>query len=84
MAFALSDVFAPHPLALVIAVAADLALGDPVYRFHPVRLMGGALTLIESGLRRVGADGYGEMLMDNYARRVFESDPDALVDDLTP
>ena len=59
MAFALSDVFAPNPLALVIAVAADLALGDPVYRFHPVRLMGGALTLIESSLRRVGADGYG-------------------------
>ena len=45
--------------ALAVAALLDLALGDPVYRFHPVRLMGASLTTIENGLRRVGADGYG-------------------------
>ena len=35
------------------------SLGDPVYRFHPVRLIGASLTAIENGLRRIGADGYG-------------------------
>ena len=44
---------------LAVAVLLDLALGDPVYRFHPVRLMGASLTAIENGLRRLGADGYG-------------------------
>jgi adenosylcobinamide-phosphate synthase len=59
VAFPLSDVLAGHPLALLVAVAADLALGDPVYRAHPIRLMGRALTWLEGGLRRIGADGYG-------------------------
>jgi adenosylcobinamide-phosphate synthase len=59
VALALSDALAPQPVALLIAVAADLAMGDPVYRLHPVRLIGGALSFIESGLRRLGADGYG-------------------------
>ena len=45
--------------ALAVAVLFDLAFGDPVYRFHPVRLMGASLTAIENGLRRLGADGYG-------------------------
>ncbi len=48
-----------QPDALAAAVVLDLLLGDPVYRFHPVRLMGGSLSLIEKGLRRIGADGYG-------------------------
>lgn len=59
MALALSDALAAHPVALLVAVAADLAIGDPVYRLHPVRLVGAALTALESLLRRVGADGYG-------------------------
>jgi adenosylcobinamide-phosphate synthase len=59
VALALTDVVAAHPIVLVVAVAADLVIGDPVYRLHPVRLIGGALTAIESALRRAGADGYG-------------------------
>jgi adenosylcobinamide-phosphate synthase len=47
-----------HPLALVLAVLLDLAVGDPVYRAHPVRLIGGSLSVLENGLRRLGADGY--------------------------
>ncbi len=41
------------------AVAADLAFGDPVYRWHPVRLIGRSLRAIEGVLRRSGVDGYG-------------------------
>ncbi len=50
---------APDPMALGVAVAVDLAIGDPVYRWHPVRLIGQALSWLEAQLRRVGADGYG-------------------------
>ena len=31
-----------------------------------------------------GADVYADLLLDNYSRSLFASDPDALVDDLTP
>ena len=55
----LTSALGAQPDALAAAVVLDLLLGDPVYRFHPVRLMGGSLSLIEKGLRRVGADGYG-------------------------
>jgi len=55
----LAHLLAGHPLALAIALAADLAVGDPVYRLHPVRLIGDALHWIENILRSIGADGYG-------------------------
>lgn len=41
-----------------MAVALDLALGDPVYAAHPVRLIGATLAWIENALRRAGLDGY--------------------------
>jgi adenosylcobinamide-phosphate synthase len=47
------------PRLLAIAVVADLALGDPAYPLHPVRLMGATLSRLEAALRRMGADGYG-------------------------
>jgi adenosylcobinamide-phosphate synthase len=59
MAFALAPVLAPNAYALALAVACDLALGDPVYRAHPVRLIGRTLQAFERGLRHVGADEYG-------------------------
>ena len=59
MAFSLDWPLAPHPVALGVAVALDFATGDPEYRLHPVRLIGRSLELVERGLRRVGADGYG-------------------------
>ena len=31
-----------------------------------------------------GADVYAELLFENYAQKLFATDPDALVDDLTP
>ena len=49
---------APSPLVLGAALALDLAIGDPSYPAHPVRLIGAAIAGVERGLRRVGADGY--------------------------
>ncbi len=59
MASELGSLLAGDPLILASAVLADLALGDPVYRWHPIRLIGRTLTAIEDGLRRLGLDGYG-------------------------
>ncbi len=51
-------VLAPDPVLLLCAVVLDGVLGDPVYRWHPVRLMGHTLTGVERMLRRTGLDGY--------------------------
>jgi adenosylcobinamide-phosphate synthase len=59
MAPDLIDFLAPHPVMMSTAVVLDLAIGDPVYRLHPVRLMGDALLFFERQLNAVGADGYG-------------------------
>jgi adenosylcobinamide-phosphate synthase len=45
--------------ALAAAVLLDLLIGDPVYRAHPVRLIGALLSAMERLLRRVGLDGRG-------------------------
>jgi adenosylcobinamide-phosphate synthase len=50
---------APDAALLITAVAADLALGDPAYAWHPIRLVGAALTWTEDRLRAAGYDGYG-------------------------
>jgi adenosylcobinamide-phosphate synthase len=63
MAGDLIRLLGPDPVALLIAIIADLLLGDPVYRFHPVRLMGGALSIVERWLRSIGAGGYGGGIM---------------------
>jgi adenosylcobinamide-phosphate synthase len=52
-------ILSPDPVLLAIAVGLDLALGDPAYSWHPVRLIGSALTRIETWLRACGLDGYG-------------------------
>lgn len=49
---------APSATALLLATALDLAIGDPVYAWHPVRLIGRSLTFIENFLRRIHLDGY--------------------------
>jgi adenosylcobinamide-phosphate synthase len=56
---ALFGALLPNPAILLIAVAVDLAIGDPVYPLHPIRVIGLKLTAIENILRRGGADGYG-------------------------
>jgi adenosylcobinamide-phosphate synthase len=54
----LATFLAPSAILLAVAVVIDLAIGDPSYALHPVRLIGRLLTVIERGLRAVGADGY--------------------------
>lgn len=55
----------PDPILLLFAVFLDGLFGDPVFAWHPIRLMGGTLTIFERMLRRLGLDGYagGCMLM---------------------
>lgn len=55
----LVDVLRPDPAALAVALVVDLAVGDPVYRAHPIRLIGTSLRWFESRLRGAGLDGYG-------------------------
>jgi adenosylcobinamide-phosphate synthase len=59
VAFGLTPLLAPSASLLMLAVVADYVIGDPVYRWHPVRLIGGLLRTTERALRRGGADGYG-------------------------
>ncbi len=59
MEHALIDALLPRPEILLIAVAADLVIGDPVYPLHPIRIIGTLLAHLEAGLRRIDADGYG-------------------------
>ncbi len=42
-----------------LALLLDWALGDPVYSWHPIRLMGRLLATCESILRRLGWNGKG-------------------------
>ena len=50
---------APDAALLAAAVALDLLIGDPQYRWHPIRLMGDTIGALERGLRAAGLDGYG-------------------------
>lgn len=49
----------PDPVLLAVGVAADVVIGDPVYAWHPVRLIGRCLSWLEGHLRSAGLDGYG-------------------------
>jgi len=55
----LVDALRPDATALAAAFVIDLVVGDPVYRAHPIRLMGGTLRWFEGRLRAFGFDGYG-------------------------
>ena len=46
-------------LVMALAFVLDLIWGDPVYPFHPVRMMGRAIAGIENRLRRMGWSGFG-------------------------
>ena len=47
-----------HPgMMLAMILGLDLLFGDPVYRLHPVRLIGKFLTWYESRLRQIGLNG---------------------------
>jgi adenosylcobinamide-phosphate synthase len=52
-------VLSPGAALLMLGVAIDLAVGDPTYAWHPVRLVGAMLIAVERRLRDAGLDGYG-------------------------
>lgn len=53
------DALTPGAGPLAAALLLDLAFGDPVYAWHPVRLMGRSLAWFEERLRALGFDGRG-------------------------
>ncbi len=58
----INEAFGPLGSALLLTVLAllgDLFVGDPVYRWHPVRVLGAVIARCESFLRRRGWDGIG-------------------------
>jgi adenosylcobinamide-phosphate synthase len=55
----LIDALRPDATALAAAFVIDLVVGDPVYRAHPIRLIGSSLRWFEGRLRASGLDGYG-------------------------
>jgi adenosylcobinamide-phosphate synthase len=44
-------------ITIVAAYLLDLVVGDPPYRFHPVRMIGSGISLTEAILRRLGLTG---------------------------
>ena len=54
-----------HPaFMLSMILVLDLIFGDPVYRFHPVRMIGSLISWHEAGLRHSGLNGkFGGVLL---------------------
>jgi adenosylcobinamide-phosphate synthase len=46
-------------IVIVLGFILDLIIGDPHYRYHPVRIMGGGIVFFEKILRRFRLDGLG-------------------------
>lgn len=49
----------PHLGLILVAAALDAALGDPIYRLHPIRMLGAWILACERLLFRIGLDGRG-------------------------
>jgi len=45
-------------LFLLAAFVLDSLFGDPPYRFHPIRILGGSIGFVERVLRKLSVDGY--------------------------
>lgn len=52
------EILQPSVVLLLIAVTLDLFFGDPIYRLHPIRLMGSTLSRYEKALHVSNLDGY--------------------------
>ena len=54
-----------HPaFTLLMILGLDLIFGDPVYRFHPIRIIGCLISWHEKGLRQLGLNGkFGGVLL---------------------
>lgn len=54
---------AAHPALIVVAGLLDAVFGDPVYRWHPIRLLGAWSLWWERRLFALGLNGYGGGLL---------------------
>ena len=54
-----------HPASMLLMIMGlDLIFGDPVYSFHPVRIIGSLISYYETGLRHSGFNGrFGGVLL---------------------
>jgi adenosylcobinamide-phosphate synthase len=52
------EALAPRASFLVAGLLLDALIGDPQFRFHPIRLIGSMLAAAENFLRRMRWDGY--------------------------
>ena len=50
---------APAASLLIAGLILDALIGDPQFRYHPIRLIGRTLSACEAFLRRLNWDGYG-------------------------
>jgi len=51
-------------ILLLCCIVIDSIFGDPVYRYHPIRLLGNFLSLVEKYLRKIKLDGlFGGFLL---------------------
>ena len=64
MNFNLVEILTHPALMLLIIIGLDLIFGDPVYSFHPVRILGGLISIYETALRHQGLNGkFGGVLL---------------------
>src|SRR5262249_40539707 len=54
-----AEALAPRASFLIAGLILDALIGDPQFRFHPIRLIGNTLSSAETFLRRMRWDGYG-------------------------
>ena len=71
----LCSLLLPNEAVMTMGVVADLAVGDPVYAWHPVRLVGTMLAWMEERLREAGFDGYGVVFSFSSRLRRSRSAP---------
>jgi adenosylcobinamide-phosphate synthase len=70
---------APNPYVLGFGVALDLAIGDPTYAWHPIRIIGRALTWKETRLRAAGLNGYAGGVLLFLVLTIVAAGPTCLV-----
>ena len=64
MNFDLAELLTHPAVMLLMIMGLDLIFGDPVYSFHPVRIIGSLISCYETGLRHSGLNGrFGGVLL---------------------
>jgi adenosylcobinamide-phosphate synthase len=54
----------------VLALGVDAVIGDPVYRWHPIRVLGNFISGCEKFLRKIGGNGIGSRTEDGEENQI--------------